>query len=85
MRRILFRRYRSEKEYSDDGGSEMIGAILKAREACGKTAKSLNGTWRCVEGQMMMIPAALCRLVENLHGDMSYVLIGGLMWNIQRR
>ena len=85
MRQILFRRCRSEKEYSDDGSGEMIGAILKAREACGKTAKSLTGTWRCVEGQMMMIPAALCRSVENLHSDMSYVLIGGLMWNIQRR
>ena len=23
---------------------------------------------------MMMIPATLCRSVENLHGDMSYVL-----------
>ena len=33
MRRILFQRCRSEKEYSDDGGGEMIGAILKAREA----------------------------------------------------
>jgi len=29
-----------------------------------------------------MILAALCRGVENLHKDMSYVLIGGLMWKI---
>ena len=26
---------------------------------------------------MMMISAKLCRSVENIHGDMSYVLIGG--------
>ena len=25
---------------------------------------------------MMMIPTALCRSVDNLHSDMSYVLIG---------
>ena len=63
----------------------MIGAILKAREARGKAANSLTGVWRCMDGQMMMIPAALCRSVENLHGDMSYVLIGGPMWKIRRR
>ena len=34
---------------------------------------------------MMMISVALCRSVENLHDDMSYVLIGGPMWKIQRR
>ena len=43
MRPILFRRCRSEKDYFDDDGSEMIGAILKA---CGKTAKSLTGAWK---------------------------------------
>ena len=44
-----------------------------------QTAESLIG----VEGQMMMIPAVLCRSIENLQGDMSYVLIGGPMWKIQ--
>ena len=39
MRLILFCRCRSEKEYSDDGGDEMIGAILKACEALGKIAE----------------------------------------------
>ena len=55
----------------------MIEAIQMAR---GKAAESLTGAgWR-VRGQMMMIPAAMCRSVENLHVDSSYVLIGGLMW-----
>ena len=53
-----------------------------ACKARGKAAKSLTGR---MDGKIMMIPAALCRLVENLHGDMSYVLIGGLMWKIRRR
>ena len=85
MRRILFQRCRSEKEYSDDGGGEMIGAILKAREACGKTAKSLTDAWLHVDGQMMMIPAALCRSIEDLLGDVYYVLIGDSVWKIRRR
>ena len=82
MRPILFRRCRSEQDNSDDGGGEVIGAILKAR---GKPAKSLIGVWQHVEGQMMMIPAALCRSIENLHGDISYVLIRGLMWKTRWR
>ena len=53
--------------------------------ARGKAAESLIGAWRRVEGQMMMILAVWCRLVENLHVDISYVLIGGLMWKTQRR
>ena len=53
--------------------------------ACGKAAESLIGAWRRMEGQMMMIPVALCRLVENLQGDISYVLIRGLMWKTRRR
>ena len=35
MRRILFRRHRSEQDNSDDGDGEVIGAVLKAR----------GGTW----------------------------------------
>ena len=53
--------------------------------AHGKAAESLTGTWQRVDGQVMMIWAALCRLVENLPGDMSYVLIGDPMWKIRRR
>ena len=56
-----------------------------AHEARGKAIESLADTWQRVDGQMMMIPTALCRSVENLPGDMSYVLIGGLMWKIQWR
>jgi len=82
MRPILFRRCRSKQDDSDDDGGEVIGAILKAR---GKAAESLTGSWQHVEGQMMMIPAALCRSVENLHGDISYVLIRGLMWKTRWR
>ena len=29
---------------------------------------------------MMKIPVALCRSIENIRGDISYVLIEGLMW-----
>lgn len=36
MRPILFRRRRSEKEYSDDGSGEMIGAILIVRGSAWK-------------------------------------------------
>ena len=61
---------------------ELIRAILMA---CGKATKSLTGAWPHVDGQMIMILAALCRLVEKLLGDMSYVLIGNPMWRIQRR
>ena len=56
-----------------------------AREARGKAAEYLTGVWRRVDGQMMMIPTALCRLVEKLPNDMSYVLIGDPMWKIRQR
>ena len=55
------------------------------REAHGKAAEYLTGTWWRVDGQMMMIPAALYRSVEKLPGDMSYVLIGDPMWKIRQR
>ena len=56
-----------------------------AREVRGKAAEYLTGVWRRVNGQMMMIPATLCRSVEKLPGDMSYVLIGDPMWKIRQR
>ena len=61
---------------SDDGSGELIREIWMAREVRGKAVESLTGTWRCVDGQMLMILAALCRSVEDLPRDMSYVLIG---------
>ena len=82
MRPILFRRCRSEQDDSSDGDNEVIGAIMKVH---GKAVESLTGAWRCVEGQMMMIPTTLCRSMENLHGDIYYFLIGGLMWKTQWR
>ena len=85
IRPILFWRRRSEQVDSDEGGGELIGAVLKAREARGNSTESLTGAWQRVEGQMNWIPAALCRSLENLHGDMSYVVIGGPMWKIRRR
>ena len=85
IRPILFRRRRSEQVDSDDSGGELIGAVLKARVARGNSAESLTGAWKRVAGQMSWIPAALCRSLENLHGDMSYVVIGGPMWKIRRR
>ena len=72
-----------EKDDSDGGGGELIGLILVARGARGKASKSLTGAWQRVDGQMRMIPATLCRSLEKLHGDMSYVLIGGPMWKIR--
>ena len=43
IRPILFQRRRSEQMDSDDGGGEVIGAVLKAREARGNSAESLTG------------------------------------------
>ena len=43
MRLILFRRCRSKQDDSDEGGGEVIGAIMKA---CGKAAESLTGAWK---------------------------------------
>ena len=83
IRPILFWRRRSEQVDSDDDGGEVIGAALKAGEARGKAAESLTGTWQRVDDQMRIIPTDLCRSLENPHGDMSYVLIGGLMWKIR--
>ena len=85
MRPIFLRLCRSEKVDSDDGGGELIGAILMAREARGQAAESLTGAWKRVNGQMMMIPTTLCRLVEHLPGDRSYVLIGDPVWKIRRK
>ena len=39
--------------------------------------ETLTGAWQRVDGQMRMFPAYLCRGIEMLHSDMSYVLIGG--------
>ena len=40
-------------------------------------AETLNDAWRHVDGQMRKFPADLCRGIEKLHNDMSYVLIEG--------
>ena len=40
-------------------------------------AKTLTDAWWCVGGQMRMFLMALCRAIEKLHDDMSYVLIEG--------
>ena len=56
-----------------------------AREARGQAAESLTGAWKRVNGQMMMIPVALCRSIEDLSGDKSYVLIGDPVWKIRRK
>ena len=71
IRPILFWQRRLEQVDSDDDNSEVIGAVLKACEKRGKAAESLTGAWQSVDDQMRMIPAALCRSLENLHGDMS--------------
>ena len=82
MRPIFLRLCRSKKDDSDDGSSELIGAILMARE---QAAESLTGMWKRVNGQLMMIPTDLCRSVEDLPDDRSYVLIGDPVWKIRRK
>ena len=49
MRPILFRRCRSEKEYSDDGSSEMIRAILTARSSAWKNCQIFD---RCMAARV---------------------------------
>ena len=39
--------------------------------------ETLTSVWRRVDDQMSMFLAAMCRAIENLHGGISYVLIGG--------
>ena len=43
MRPILFRRHRSEQENFDDGGGEVIGAVLKACGRCVGTRAVSDG------------------------------------------
>ena len=45
-----------------------------AREAHGSICRNVE---RRVVGQMWMFLAMMCRAIEKLHGDMSYVLIEG--------
>ena len=59
IRPILFRRRRSEKVDFDDGGGEVIGAVLKAREVRGNSTESLTGAGQHVDDQMSLIPV-LC-------------------------
>ena len=40
-------------------------------------AETLTDAWRRVDSKMSMFLAAVCRAIENLHGDISFVLIGG--------
>ena len=46
-------------------------------------AKTLTSAWQCMNGQMWMFLVAMCKAIENLHGDISYVLIGGQRWQIR--
>ena len=85
IRPIFLRLCRSEKDDSDEGGGELIGATLVAREARGQAAESLTGAWKHVNGQLVVIPAVLCRSVEDLPDDRSYVLIGDPVWKIRRK
>ena len=59
IRSIFLRLCRSEKDDSDEGGGELIGATLVAREARGQAAEYLTGAWKRVNVQLVVIPAAL--------------------------
>ena len=74
MKSILFRRCRSEKDDSNGISGNKIGATLVAREAHGIICRNFD---RGVDGQMRMFLATMCRAIENLHNDISYVLIEG--------
>ena len=77
MTPILFRRCRLEKDDSDG----VVATRLELPWWCVKCvelfAETLTCAWRRVDGQMSMFLATMCRAIENLHGDISYVLIGG--------
>ena len=75
MKQILFRRCRSEKEDSDGVGGNKIGATLVAREARGIICQNFDR--RMAARGWSNVLATMCRAIENLHGDISYVLIGG--------
>ena len=85
IRTIFLRLCRSEKDDSDEGGGELIEATLVVRGAREQAAESLTGAWKRVNGQLVVIPADLCRSVEDLPDDRSYVLIGDPMWKIRRK
>ena len=85
MRPIFLRLCRLEKEDSADDDGELIGATLVACEARGQAAEYLTGAWKRVNGQLVVIPTALCRSVEDLPDDRSYVLIGDPVWKIRRK
>ena len=38
---------------------------------------TLIGAWWRVDGQVRIFPTALCKGIEKLHGDGSYVLLEG--------
>ena len=77
MKSILFRRCRSEKDDSNGISGNKIGATLVACEVRGIICQNFDCAWWCVEGQMWMFLEAICRVIENLHRDISYFLIGG--------
>nr|POE76631.1 hypothetical protein CFP56_15324 [Quercus suber] len=53
----------------------MVSAATRLEcEARGRICRNFD--WR-VDGQMLMFVVVMCRVIEKLHGDMSYVLIGG--------
>ena len=74
MKPILFWKSRSKKDESNGGEGNKIGATLVVCETHVKFVRNFD---RCVDGQMKICLVALCRGIEKLHGDGSYVLIGG--------
>ena len=77
MTPILFRRCRLEKDDSD-GVAATRSELPWWRVKCVELfAETLTSVWRRVDGQKWMFLAAMCKAIENLHSDVSYVLIGG--------
>ena len=74
MKPILSRKCRSEKDDSNGVSGNKIRATLVAHEVRGIICQNFD---RCINGQRWIFPTAICRAIENVHGDISYVLIEG--------
>ena len=92
MRLILFRRCRLEQDDSDDGGSEVIGAILKARGgAWRRMGRVISGTgplsdvWGRLQSPTASRLSQACRSAQDdLYGTFK-TIIGAIFVAVMQR
>ena len=72
MKPILSRKCKSKKDDFDGVSGNKIGATLVEHKAHGIICRNFDLR---VDDQRWIFRAAMCRALENLHGDISYVLI----------